>query len=154
MSRAFSRRGGRPSTVSRPSVGRMMSSAMRSVVVLPAPLPPRKPNTWPSGTEKLSSSTARVRSNLLLTSSRLSALTRAPRQPWPMSFLPPPDARQDGAMPAWPQAATWLRQCGVRRLRTARGLAVVVVAGGLDAQVVVAGLEIDFFVGADLGVLI
>src|SRR4051794_13472983 len=121
MSRAFSRPGGRPSTVRRPSVGRMMSSTIRSVVVLPAPLPPRKPNTWPSGTAKLSSSTASVRSNRLLTFSRLSALIG--------DQLNRPEVRLGD-------------------------LAFVVLTGSLDAKIVVAGVEIDLLVGADLGILV
>ena len=53
-------RTGCPSTVAVPSVGRMRPSSARSVVVLPAPLGPRKPTSRPGSTLKLRSSTATV----------------------------------------------------------------------------------------------
>src|SRR5687768_10433586 len=42
----------------RPAVGRRMPAIMRSVVVFPAPLGPRKPKSWPDGTSRSSASTA------------------------------------------------------------------------------------------------
>ena len=42
-----------------PEVGRIRPQSMRRVVVLPAPLAPRKPKTSPRGTLKLTPSTAR-----------------------------------------------------------------------------------------------
>src|SRR5665213_1298417 len=41
-----------------PAVGRRIPAIMRSVVVLPAPLGPRKPNSCPCGTSRLIASTA------------------------------------------------------------------------------------------------
>src|SRR3954470_11189372 len=41
-----------------PAVGRRMPAIMRSVVVLPAPLGPRKPNSSPRGTSRSIASTA------------------------------------------------------------------------------------------------
>src|SRR6185295_7663608 len=156
MSAAFSRPGARPSTVSRPSVGRMMSSAMRSVVVFPAPFPPRNPKTWPSGTEKLRSSTASVRSNLLVTFSRLSALIAEPRYAVPrrllISWIHPRIWR---TMPV--EAETGKISPTARRTASANAgtaLTVVVLARGLDAEIVVPGLEIDFLVGADFRILV
>src|SRR5437868_10088612 len=150
MSAAFSRPGARPSTVSRPSLGRMMSSAIRSVVVLPAPLPPRKPNTWPSGTAKLSPSTAIVRSNLLVTLSTSSALIAKLRHAAPRHLLI-----------SWIRPRIWrtmpVRERGGKDRPTARhatsanvrerDLGVVVLAGRLDAEVIVAGFQVDFLVG-------
>src|SRR3954454_13490258 len=157
MSRAFSRRGGRPSTVSRPSLGRMMSSAMRSVVVFPAPLPPRKPNTWPSGTAKLSPSTAIVRSNLLVTLSTSSALIAKLRHAAPRHILI-----------SWIRPRIWrtmpVQERGGKDRPTAwratsanagnATLRVVVLARRLDAEVIVAGFEVDFLVGADFRILV
>ena len=51
-------RGAPPSTSTVPEVGRMMSSSMRIVVVLPAPLGPRKPNTSPRSISRSRSATA------------------------------------------------------------------------------------------------
>jgi hypothetical protein len=51
---------GRPPMVACPAVGWTRPSTMRSVVVLPAPLGPRKPVTEPGSTVKLSRSTARI----------------------------------------------------------------------------------------------
>src|SRR5215204_4265084 len=51
--------GGRPRTVAPPPVGRTRPSSMRSVVVLPAPLGPRKPYTSPRRTVRRTPSTAR-----------------------------------------------------------------------------------------------
>ena len=50
--------GGRPSTSASPALGRSRPSSARIVVVLPAPLGPRKPVTVPASTEKERSSTA------------------------------------------------------------------------------------------------
>jgi hypothetical protein len=50
---------GRPSTVAVPEVGRARPRTIRKVVVLPAPLGPRKPVTRPGWTSKLRPSTAR-----------------------------------------------------------------------------------------------
>src|SRR4051794_11538641 len=46
-----------------------MLRIMRMVVVLPAPLGPRKPKTWPSATSRLTPSTAGTPLNALLTCS-------------------------------------------------------------------------------------
>src|SRR5829696_336538 len=51
--------GGRPRTVAPPPVGRTRPSSMRSVVVLPAPLGPRKPYTSPRRTVRRTPSTAK-----------------------------------------------------------------------------------------------
>src|ERR1700679_3767096 len=82
----------------RPDVGRMMSSVMRSEVVLPAPLPPRNPKMTPSGTAKLKLSTA-VKSPKRLTT-RSSVRTDKVASPLPdrsphthqMQRQPHPDA--------------------------------------------------------------
>jgi hypothetical protein len=55
-----SRRGSNPNTEMAPDVGRMKSSIVRIVVLLPAPLGPRKPNTSPAWTENVSSATPRL----------------------------------------------------------------------------------------------
>src|SRR5882757_8455587 len=52
--------------VTSPSVGVSRPSAARSVVVLPAPLGPRKPVTWPGSTVKLRSRTASIGPNRLV----------------------------------------------------------------------------------------
>ncbi len=54
------RRGSEPSTLTVPLVGRMRSTSMRIVVVLPAPFGPRKPTTSPGSTLNERSSTART----------------------------------------------------------------------------------------------
>src|SRR4051794_37849640 len=64
---ALARPGARPSTSIVPLVGRMMSSTILSDVVLPAPLPPRNPNTVPGSTLKLRSLTATTWSKRLVT---------------------------------------------------------------------------------------
>ena len=52
---------GVPRQVTRPASGSRTPSAIRIVVVLPAPLAPRKPNTWPGGTSNTRSSSATKR---------------------------------------------------------------------------------------------
>ena len=47
-----------PKTLIRPSVGRIRPMSMRSDVVLPAPLGPSRPSTWPRRTSKDRSRTA------------------------------------------------------------------------------------------------
>src|SRR6476620_2485857 len=49
-----------PATVAVPAVGRSSVVSIRSVVVLPAPLGPRKPTTSPSATSRSTPSTART----------------------------------------------------------------------------------------------
>ena len=49
-----------PATRAVPDVGRVSVVIMRTVVVLPAPLGPRRPSTVPSGTTKDTPSTATV----------------------------------------------------------------------------------------------
>ena len=44
-----------PKMVARPLVGRMWSSSVRIMVVLPAPFGPRKPNASPSSTSRSTS---------------------------------------------------------------------------------------------------
>src|SRR5476651_595529 len=51
-------KGSWPSTDRRPLLGRTMPESIFSVVVLPAPLPPRKPTTSPALIEKDTSCTA------------------------------------------------------------------------------------------------
>ena len=50
--------GSRPRTRSVPSVTGEMQATMRMVLVLPAPLGPRKPKAWPGETSKSTASTA------------------------------------------------------------------------------------------------
>ena len=52
--------GGRPKTRAWPAVGRARPSSILTVVVLPAPLGPRKPNTSPGATARVNPSTATV----------------------------------------------------------------------------------------------
>jgi len=55
-----------PKIVAIPEVGLDTPVKMRMVVVLPAPLGPKKPNVSPSPTEKLISLSAVIEPNLLL----------------------------------------------------------------------------------------
>ena len=64
-----------PATRAVPLVGRLRVVIIRTVVVLPAPLGPRRPSTVPCGTSKLTSSTATVSSKCL---TRLMASTAGP----------------------------------------------------------------------------
>jgi len=57
-----------PSTNAWPEVGSMRQQSIRMVVVLPAPLGPRKPNTSPSFMVMERSSTATVLSNFRVSS--------------------------------------------------------------------------------------
>ena len=50
-----------PRTLARPAEGFMRPMRMRMVVLLPAPLGPRKPKIEPAGTRRLTSSSARKR---------------------------------------------------------------------------------------------
>src|SRR5208337_2895892 len=58
-----SRSSSRPATRTRPLVGGRNPVIIRIVVVFPAPLGPRKPNTSPSGTKKETSSTTFLSTN-------------------------------------------------------------------------------------------
>ncbi len=60
---------GRPSTVAEPDVGIVRPSSVRRVVVLPAPLGPRKPSTRPGSALKLRPSTASVAPKRLVSES-------------------------------------------------------------------------------------
>ena len=62
---------GVPCQVTLPLSARIMSRAMRMAVVLPAPLGPRKPKTWPGPTLKLIPSRAWTVPKRLRTSSKL-----------------------------------------------------------------------------------
>ena len=48
----------KPPIVAVPELADMNPVSIRMVVDLPAPLGPRKPSTWPRGTEKVTSTTA------------------------------------------------------------------------------------------------
>src|SRR5687768_14771161 len=56
-------------TITRPAVGRRKPVIIRMVVVLPAPLGPRRPSTSPGWASKLTSSTATVAPKRLVTPS-------------------------------------------------------------------------------------
>src|SRR5574340_1268027 len=62
---------GVPCQVTVPLSARIMSRAMRMAVVLPAPLAPRKPKTWPGPTSKLMPSRAWTAPKRLRTSSKV-----------------------------------------------------------------------------------
>src|SRR5438105_7086122 len=59
---------GIPATSAVPAVGRTNVENNRTVVVFPAPLGPRKPNTSPAATSKVTSSMAGREPNLLVSS--------------------------------------------------------------------------------------
>src|SRR5262245_55410330 len=79
ISTAFSGVSGSPATAAEPEVGAMSVPRVRTVVVLPAPFGPRKPNTSPRPTSKLTSSNATRSPNRLVRRSATSAgVSRAP----------------------------------------------------------------------------
>src|SRR5580700_5102406 len=61
----------KPATVTEPAVGGRKHVRTRIVVVLPAPLGPRKPTIWPFSTSKEMLSTATVRAYRLVRPSTL-----------------------------------------------------------------------------------
>src|SRR5271170_1345806 len=61
-----SSRTSKPATVATPSVGGRKHVSMRIVVVLPAPLGPRKPTIWPFWMSKEMWSTAELRAYLFV----------------------------------------------------------------------------------------
>src|SRR5437588_3740841 len=73
----------RPPMVTYPPDGRTNPSAIRSVVVLPAPLGPRKPVIEPGSTVKLSRSTARMLPLNTLESSWTTICPSAGAVSWP-----------------------------------------------------------------------
>ena len=66
ISTPFSGVSGIPATVAEPDVGAMSVPSVRTVVVLPAPFGPRKPNTSPRPTSNETSSKATRSPNRLL----------------------------------------------------------------------------------------
>jgi hypothetical protein len=62
-----------PATCAEPDVGASSVPSVRTVVVLPAPLGPRNPNTSPRRTSKLTSANATRSPNRLLSRSTVSA---------------------------------------------------------------------------------
>src|ERR1017187_2898724 len=76
----------KPAMVAVPEVGGRKQVRTRIVVVLPAPLGPRKPTIWPFSTSKEMSSTATVRAYRLVRPSTLIILMFQTRQTWLLSL--------------------------------------------------------------------
>src|SRR6185503_20058470 len=109
-----SRARSRPAIVTRPEVGFSSPAMMRMVVVLPAPLGPRKPWISPAATSRLTPSTA-VKSPYFLTrfSTRIIGLPRRPRPAAASAAAPAGERDVEGLH--FGRGAAHERACGARR---------------------------------------